>query len=255
VPSGRRPPALVYGRNPVREALRAGGEVKRLLVQPRAASEPRLKELLELAAALSIPVEEAERRRLDDIAHSEEHQGVIAYVGRRHYWELGHLLEGGAAEAAPALLVLDEVQDPQNVGSVLRSAEAAGLFGVVISRNRAPEITPAVAKASAGAVEHLRIAQVSSIAQAVERIRNAGYWVVGLAGDGEVEYTQARYDGRLALVVGSEGQGLHRLVRERCDQLVRLPMLGQVGSLNAAVAASIVMFEAQRQRAAQSKET
>ncbi|MDP9325509.1 MAG: 23S rRNA (guanosine(2251)-2'-O)-methyltransferase RlmB [Candidatus Dormibacteraeota bacterium] len=246
---------MVYGRNPVREALRAGGEVKRLVVQPRAASEPRLRELLELAAERSIPVEEAERRRLDDIAHSEEHQGVVAYLGRRHYWELGDLLDAAAADAAPALLVLDEVQDPQNVGSVLRSAEAAGVFGVVISRNRAPEITPAVAKASAGAVEHLRIAQVSSIAQAVERIRDAAYWVVGLAGDGEIEYTQARYDGPLALVVGSEGQGLHRLVRERCDQLVRLPMLGQVSSLNAAVAASIVMFEVHRQRATQTKET
>ncbi len=255
MPSGRRPPTLVYGRNPVREALRAGGEVKRLVVQPRAASEPRLRELLELAAERSIPVEEAERRRLDDIAHSEEHQGVVAYLGRRHYWELGDLLDAAAADAAPALLVLDEVQDPQNVGSVLRSAEAAGVFGVVISRNRAPEITPAVAKASAGAVEHLRIAQVSSIAQAVERIRDAAYWVVGLAGDGEIEYTQARYDGPLALVVGSEGQGLHRLVRERCDQLVRLPMLGQVSSLNAAVAASIVMFEVHRQRATQTKET
>ncbi|MGB2940484.1 MAG: 23S rRNA (guanosine(2251)-2'-O)-methyltransferase RlmB [Candidatus Dormiibacterota bacterium] len=255
MPSGRRPPALVYGRNPVREALRAGGQVKRLVVLPRAATEPRLKELLELAEARNIPVEEADRRRLDDIAHSEEHQGVVAYLGRRHYWELADLLAAAAAESAPALLVLDEVQDPQNVGSVLRSAEAAGVLGVVISRNRAPEVTPAVAKASAGAVEHLRIAQVGSIAQAVERIRDAGYWVVGLAGDGEVEYTRARYDGRLALVVGSEGQGLHRLVRERCDQLVRLPMLGQVSSLNAAVAASIVMFEAQRQRATDSKET
>ncbi len=250
--SGRRPPALVYGRNPVREALRAGGQVRRMVVQPRAASEPRLAELLELAASRRIPVEEAERHRLDDIAHTEAHQGVVAYVGRRRYWELGGLLEALEAEPAPLLLVLDEVQDPQNLGSVCRSADAAGVAGVVISRNRAPEITPAVAKASAGAVEHLRICQVGSVAQAVERIRTAGYWVVGLAGDGEVDYSEARYAGRVALVVGSEGRGLHRLVRERCDQVVRLPMLGQVSSLNAAVAASIVLFEALRQRAAAS---
>ncbi|MFY9614760.1 MAG: RNA methyltransferase substrate-binding domain-containing protein, partial [Candidatus Dormiibacterota bacterium] len=128
MPSGRRPPALVYGRNPVREALRAGGDVKRLVMLPRAATEPRLKELLELAEARNIPVEEAERPRLDDIAHSEEHQGVVAYLGRRHYWELADLLAAAAAESAPALLVLDEVQDPQNVGSVLRSAEAAGVL-------------------------------------------------------------------------------------------------------------------------------
>jgi 23S rRNA (guanosine2251-2'-O)-methyltransferase len=250
VSTGRRPPALVYGRNPVREALRAGGEVKRLVVQPRAASEPRLAELLELAAARRIPVEEMERHRLDDIAHTEAHQGVVAYVGRRHYWELADLLVTLEPEPAPMLLVLDEVQDPQNLGSVCRTAEAAGVAGVVLSRNRAPEITPAVAKASAGAVEHLRICQVGSIAQALERLRDAGYWAVGLAAEGEVDYTEARYEGRLALVVGSEGRGLHRLVRERCDQVVRLPMLGEVSSLNAAVAASIVMFEALRQRAA-----
>ena len=246
--SGRRPAALVYGRNPVREALRAGGEVKRLVVQPRAASEPRLAELMELAAARRIPVEEAERHRLDDIAHTEAHQGVVAYLGRRRYWELGGLLAALEAEPASMLVVLDEVQDPQNLGSICRSADAAGAAGVVISRNRAPEITPAVAKVSAGAVEHLRICQVGSVAQAVDSIRAAGYWVVGLAGDGDVDYTDARYAGRVAVVVGSEGRGLHRLVRERCDQVVRLPMLGQVSSLNAAVAASIVLFEALRQR-------
>jgi 23S rRNA (guanosine2251-2'-O)-methyltransferase len=254
VTSGRRPPALVYGRNPVREALRAGSEVKQLLVQPRAAGEPRLKELLDLAGARGVPVEEVDRKRLDDIAHSDDHQGVVAYVGRRHYWELAALLEALAAQAAPMLLVLDEVQDPQNLGSVARSAEAAGVAGLVISRNRSPEVTPAVAKASAGAVEHLRIAQVGSIAQAVDRLRAAGYWVVGLAGESNLEYTAARYDGPLALVVGSEGRGLHHLVRQRCDQVVRLPMLGEVSSLNAAVAASIVMFEALRQRGA-GKET
>ncbi|MDQ6919920.1 MAG: 23S rRNA (guanosine(2251)-2'-O)-methyltransferase RlmB [Candidatus Dormibacteraeota bacterium] len=249
MPSGRRPPALVYGRNPVREALRAGTDVRRLLVQPSADAEPRLKELLQLAGERGIPVEEVGRHRLDDVAHSDSHQGVVAYVGRRRYWELGDLLAEVEPDPAPMLLVLDEVQDPQNLGSVARSAEAAGVAGVVMSRNRAPEITPAVAKASAGAVEHLRIAQVGSVAQAIERIREAGYWVVGLAGEGDADYTEARYDGRLALVVGSEGRGLHRLVRERCDQVVRLPMLGKVSSLNAAVAASIVMFEALRQRA------
>jgi 23S rRNA (guanosine2251-2'-O)-methyltransferase len=251
---GRRPPALVYGRNPVREALRAGRQVRRLVIQPGATSEPRLAELLELAATRQIPVEEAERDRLDDIAHTQAHQGVVAYLGRRQYWELADLLEAIEPETAPVLLLLDEVQDPQNFGAICRTAEAAGVAGVVISRNRAPEVTPAVAKASAGAVEHLWISQVSSIAQAVARIRDAGYWIVGLAGDGEVDYTEARYAGRLAVVVGSEGRGLHRLVRERCDQVARLPMLGKVSSLNASVAASIVLYEALRRRGAEAHE-
>ena len=136
--SGRRAPALVYGRNPVREALRAGGHVKRLVVQPRAASEPRLAELLELAAARRIPVEEAEKHRLDDIAHTEAHQGVLAYVGRRRYWELGDLLEALEAESAPMVLVLDEVQDPQNLGSVCRSADAAGCAASPTGSTRSP---------------------------------------------------------------------------------------------------------------------
>jgi 23S rRNA (guanosine2251-2'-O)-methyltransferase len=232
----------------VREALLADRDVHRLVVQPRAAAEPRLQELIDLAASKRVPVEEVERRQLDDIAHSEAHQGVVAYVGRRHYWELGDLLDAIQHEPAPMLLVLDEVQDPQNFGSVCRSAEAAGVAGVLISRNRAPEVTPAVAKASAGAVEHLRICQVGSIAQAVDRLRKEGFTGIGLAGDADVNYTEADYRGRVAIVVGSEGKGLHRLVRERCDQVVGLPMLGRVSSLNASVAASIVLFEALRQR-------
>jgi 23S rRNA (guanosine2251-2'-O)-methyltransferase len=148
------------------------------------------------------------------------------------------------------LLVLDGIQDPQNLGSISRTAEAAGVAGVLIPRHRSAEVTPAVAKASAGAVEHLRIAMVGSLAQAIDRLKQEGYWTIGLAGDADTEYAGARYGGKLALVVGSEGEGLHRLVRERCDQLVRLPMLGRVSSLNAAVAASIVLYEALRQRQA-----
>ena len=246
--TGRRPAALVYGRNPVREALRAEGEVKRVVVRPGARDDARLAEILDLAAARGVAVEEAERPRLDAIAHSDSHQGVVAYVGRRRYWDLNDLLVAAASEPAPLLLVLDEIQDPQNLGSICRSAEAAGVAGVFISRNRSPEVTPAVARASAGAVEHLRICQVGSVAALLERLKTEGFWTLGLAAEADDAYTGARYEGRLALVVGSEGRGLHHLVRQRCDQLVRLPMLGRVSSLNAAVAASIVLYEALRQR-------
>lgn len=245
---GRQAAGLVYGKNPVLEALRAGREIKRLVMLTSARDEPRLSEILSAARERGIEVEEAGRQRLDDIAHSDTHQGVIAYIGRRRYWELADLLAEIESDPAPILLVLDGIQDPQNLGSICRSADAAGVAGVLIPRHRAAEVTPAVAKASAGAVEHLRITMVGSLAQVIDRLKQGGYWTVGLAGEAEAEYAHARYHGRLALVVGSEGEGLHRLVRERCDQLVRLPMLGQVSSLNAAVAASIVLYEALRQR-------
>jgi 23S rRNA (guanosine2251-2'-O)-methyltransferase len=248
VRAGRRPASLVYGKNPVLEALRAGRDVKRLVILGSARDEVRLSEILTVARERDIEVEEADRQRLDDIAHSDSHQGVVAYVGRRRYWELPELLAELEPGPAPVLLALDGIQDPQNLGSICRSAEAAGVGGVLIPRHRSAEVTAAVAKASAGAVEHLRVAMVGSLAQALERLKREGFWTVGLTGDAEVSYDSARYDGKLALVVGSEGEGLHRLVRERCDQLVRLPMLGQVSSLNAAVAASIVLYEAVRQR-------
>ena len=248
--SGRQPAALVYGKNPVLEALRAGREVKRLLVMASARPEPRLEEILALARERAIAVEETDRRRLDDVTHTDTHQGVVAYVGRRRYLELADLLKELAGDVAPMLLVLDGIQDPQNLGSICRSAEAAGVSGLLLPKHRAAEITPAVAKASAGAVEHLRVAMVSSVAQALERLKSEEYWTIGLAGEADLDYDRARYEGKVALVVGSEGEGLHRLVRERCDQLVRMPMLGRVTSLNAAVAASIVLYEAVRQRRA-----
>ncbi|HEV3232774.1 MAG TPA: 23S rRNA (guanosine(2251)-2'-O)-methyltransferase RlmB [Candidatus Dormibacteraeota bacterium] len=239
-----RPPSLVYGRNPVREALRAGRGMKRLVVAEGLERDPRLDEIMALAAERGVPVETADRRRVEAIAHSDAHQGVVAYVHRRVYLDLDEVLDG----ADPLLVLLDGVQDPQNLGSICRTAEAAGVSAVVVARTASAEVTAAVAKASAGAVEHIRIAQVGRIAQAVERLHEAGFWIVGLAGEGEMAYDRADYRGRAAIVVGAEGEGLHHLVRERCDQLVRLPMLGKVESLNAGVAAAIVMYEALRQR-------
>ena len=170
----------MYGKNPVLEALRAGREVKRLVVLESAREEPRLSEILEAAHQRGIEIEEVGRQRLDDIAHSDSHQGVVAYVGKRRYLELAELLAEVAPEPAPVLLVLDGIQDPQNLGSICRSAEAAGVGGVLIPRHRSAEVTAAVAKASAGAVEHLRVALVGSLAQVLERLKQEGYWTVGL---------------------------------------------------------------------------
>ena len=246
--TSRRPPALVYGRNPVREAIRAATPVRRIVVLAGAPDEARLREILDAAAERGIPVEQASRPELDAITHTDSHQGVVAYVGRRQYLELRELVAGLPEDAL--LVVLDGIQDPQNLGSICRTAEAAGAHGLVIPRHRSAEVTPAVAKASAGAVEHLAIAQVGGIPEALAQLREAGFWSVGLAAEADQDYAACRYDGRLAIVVGAEGAGLHRLVRERCDQLVRLPMHGRVGSLNASVAFAIVIYEAIRQRGA-----
>ena len=247
---GRRPPALVYGRSPVLEALRAGREVRRVVMLESAPSEARLDEIVAAAVERGIEVERVGRQALDDIAHTSSHQGVVAYTVRRQYLELSELLEGERGRDHRPAGDRRRGPGPAEPGQHRPyRREAVGATGIVISRNRATEVTPAVAKASAGAVEHLRVSMVSSIAQAVAEVKEAGFWVVGLADDAGTDYFACDLRGRTAVVVGAEGSGLHRLVRERCDQLVRLPMLGRVSSLNAAVAVSIVLYEALRQRA------
>ena len=245
-----RPPDIIYGRNPVLEAFRAGRPVKRLLFADGLREEPRLKELRKLAATRKIAIEPADRHKLDDIAHSEAHQGVVAYVGPRKYWELEPMARAALADRPDAvLLMLDSVQDPQNLGTISRTAEATGVGGIVTSHNRSPEVTPSVVKASAGAAEHLRYARVANLAQATDTLKDLGFWFVGLSGDAPTLYTDFDYRRPLVLIVGAEGQGIHELLRKKSDVLVRLPMVGKVSSLNAAVAGSILLYEVLRQRA------
>lgn len=249
-----RPPDIIYGRNPVLEAFKAGRQVRRLLLADNLREEPRLKELRRLASEQTLTIESTDRRQLDDIAHSEAHQGVVAYVGRRKYWELEEMAKLALAEKPDAvLLMLDSLQDPQNLGTLSRTAEATGVGGIILSRNRSPEVTPAVVKASAGAAEHLRYAQVANLVQATEVLKRLGFWILGLAGEGATPYTEFDYRRPLVLIVGAEGEGMHQLLRKKCDALLRLPMLGRVGSLNAAVAGSVLLYEVVRQRGSGSK--
>ena len=246
-----RPPDIIYGRNPVLEAFRAARPVKRLLFAEGLREEPRLKELRRFAETRKVPIEPTSRQRLDDIAHSEAHQGVVAYVGPRKYWELEPMARAALAERNDAvLLMLDSLQDPQNLGTISRTAEATGVGGIVTSHNRSPEVTPSVVKASAGAAEHLRYARVANLAQAIDTLKDMGFWIVGLTGDAATAYTDFDYRRPLVLVVGAEGEGLHELLRKKADALVKLPMLGKVGSLNAAVAGSVLLYEVLRQRRA-----
>lgn len=247
---GEERPALelVIGRHPVIEALRAGRRVVRLLVVDDGPSEAG-QDVLKLAAERSVPVQRVPRERLDRLA--DHHQGVIAEAAPYVYADFDELvgaIRGMPPERPPLVLAVDALQDPQNFGSLLRTALAVGAAGVVLPERRAVSVTPAVGRASAGAIEHLRIARVVNLHRALERLKEAGLWVVGLDAEGRELYDRADLTVPLVVVVGAEGHGLGRLTRETCDLLVRLPMLGPLDSLNAAVAGSIVLYEALRQR-------
>lgn len=237
---------ILYGRNPVLEALRAGRNARKLVVAQGVRSEPRLQEILTLAADRGIAVEESPRRRLDDIAHTEHHQGIAGYFHSREPLTLEKLLEQAPHPAL--LLVLDGIQDPQNLGALARTADAVGAGGLVIPRHRATHVTPAAAKASAGATEYVPVVSVTNLAQALGRIGDSGIWRVGLAAGATQRYDEFDYTSPVAIVVGAEGEGLRPLTRRHCDAVVSLPMLGHVASLNAAVAGAVLMYEAARQR-------
>jgi 23S rRNA (guanosine2251-2'-O)-methyltransferase len=242
---------ILYGRQPVRETLRAGRrQVFKLVLAEGLRSAGVVDEVVRAAGERGIPVQKVGRSDLERIGGEVNHQGLAAEVSGYPYVALETVVDRARQKGeAPFLLLLDHVQDPQNLGSLLRSAEAAGLHGVVIPKKRAAGVTPAAVRASAGAAEHIQVAQVGNLVQAMEWLKSNGVWLAGLeAVPGAPLHTQADFKGPLGLVVGSEGQGLARLVREKCDYLVRLPMRGQIDSLNAGVAGAIALYEALRQR-------
>jgi 23S rRNA (guanosine2251-2'-O)-methyltransferase len=234
---------LIYGIHPVLEALRAG-RVTSIRVSPRAAD--RVAAAIRGAEEQGIPVRRVQPADLDRETRGAAHQGVVADVRGAASVSVEDLIV--EAEGAPLIVVLDGIEDPYNVGAILRTVDAAGADGVVRQSRHAASLDGAAAKASAGAVSHVKIADVVNIARALATLKNAGIWTVGLAGDGGSRYDQIDYSLPTALVVGAEGSGLRRLVRERCDWLVAIPMRGHVQSLNVSVAAAIVLFEAVRQR-------
>lgn len=251
----RRPPTeLLYGRNAVREALRAGRRraIRLVVAAQTHESGGHLRDVIAEAQRAGVPVSEAPRGQIDQTLPGVNHQGVLLEAGPYPYADFADLREP-AGDQPPLYLALDQVQDPQNVGTLLRTAEAVGVTGVLLPEHRAAAITPAVVNASAGATEHLRIAPVTNLARSLGQLQEAGVWVAGLEGVPEAQLLDsADLRGALVLVVGSEGGGISRLVRATCDFLVRLPMHGQVDSLNAAVAGSVALYaaESQRQRAA-----
>jgi len=245
---------LLYGRNAVRECLRAGRrKVYQVLLAEGVRESGIVAEIRDAARARGVALRRVERRKLDGLGEVN-HQGVAAEVEGYPYADLEVMLRvAEEREEPPLLLLLDCLQDPQNFGALLRTAEAVGVHGIIIPKRRAVAVTPAVVNASAGAVEHLFIARVTNLVQAMERLKAADVWVAGLEDVPEAQlYHRADLNIPLALVVGSEGEGMRRLVRERCDFLIRLPMRGRISSLNASVAGSIALYEIWRQREAES---
>ena len=242
-------PDYVWGRNPVLETLRSNRKVKRLLIAEGQREAPALASILQEVARQSIPVEIVPRHRLDQLSQGAVHQGCLIVVEARRYATVDEILEYARKKNEdPFLLILDAIQDVNNLGSLMRTAEAAGIHGVILPQHHAAEVNATVVKTSAGATEHLLIAQETNLTRTIDTLKKENVWVIGLVGETKTEYAQADLTGPLALVVGNEGKGISRLVREHCDLLVRLPMYGQINSLNAAVAGSIALYEALRQR-------
>jgi len=238
----------IWGRHPIAEALHAEGRVRRLLIA-RGVREAGIGEIMSLVNRTTIPIEYVTRERLDAISHGANHQGIVAEVVPWRYHDVDELLALAIQRnEPPLLLVLDSVQDVQNLGSLIRTAEAVGAHGIILPEHRAAGITPAVVKSAAGAIEHLMVAQVTNLPRTLHDLRERNIWTVGLAGEANDSMESVDLNRPIALVVGSEGKGLGRLVREQCDIVIRLPMRGRTNSLNAAIAGSIALYTAWRAR-------
>jgi 23S rRNA (guanosine2251-2'-O)-methyltransferase len=235
--------ALLIGIHPVKEALQAGRALDRVLVA-KGAGGPRIQEVVDLCRQRKVIVRFEPREALDRAAGGPgKHQGVVAFGAEKRYNDLDEVL------GQELILVLDGVEDPHNLGAILRTASAAGAGAVVIPERRAVGLTETVAKAAAGALEHVPVVRVTNIAQTLEKLKKQGYWIYGLDERGERSYAEAGFDPKTVLVFGAEGHGLHENVRKGCDFLLRIPMTGPIPSLNVSVAAGIVMFDWKRQRA------
>ena len=239
------------GFHAVEEALVAGHPLDRILVA-RGQHGGRIQKILDLARSRGVPVRFEDRIQLDRAAAAEHHQGVVAFTAAREALDIEDLLAGRSqrdVQAADQLLVLlDGIEDPHNVGAIVRTALAAGAAGLIIPERRAAGLTDTVARVSAGALAHLPVVRVKNLARAMEQLKEAGFWLIGLDERAEKSYTEVDYKGRIGIVMGSEGTGLHDLVRKRCDFLVSIPTTGPVRSLNVSVAAGVVLFEALRHR-------
>ena len=230
---------VLAGRNPIREALKSGRDLEKLLVQ-RGELSGSAREIVQMAKGARVPVQEVDKSRLDEIA--PHHQGMLAFASAYQYSTVDAMLETARERGEePFLILLDGVTDPHNLGAIIRSAECAGAHGVIVPERRSVGLTPAAVKASAGAVEHMKVARVVNLNRTIDELKKQGVWTYAVTMDGQ-DYEQVNFKGGVALVIGAEGEGISRLTLESCDQRVSLPMAGHIDSLNASVAAGIMMY-------------
>jgi 23S rRNA (guanosine2251-2'-O)-methyltransferase len=238
----------IVGKNPVIEALRSGRTINKIWIA-EGANKNLLGPVFSLAKEQGVVITTANRKKLDQLSGTDHHQGVIASVAAYEYAEVDDLLARAKEKGQPPfLLILDELEDPHNLGSILRTADAVGAHGVIIPKRRSVSLTATVAKASAGAVEYVPVARVTNLVRTMEELKAQGVWIAGTDASARQDFREGDFTIPLALVIGSEGKGISRLVRENCDFLYSLPMVGQVTSLNASVAAAILMYEVYRAR-------
>jgi 23S rRNA (guanosine2251-2'-O)-methyltransferase len=245
----RKPSAnIIAGRNPVMEALRAGTIIEKVVVL--AGIKGNIIEKIKVMAKRNrVPFVEVGKAKFRELVSDTTTQGVVAVVGTKEYVELEDILAVAGQRGEPAtILILDEIEDPQNLGALIRTAECAGFHGVIIPKHHAASVNQTVAKTSAGASEHMPVAKVVNIAATLDELKQKGLWIVGTDGGADREYTEIEYDMPLAIVVGNEGKGIRQLVREKCDFLAKIPLHGKVESLNASVAGALLMYEVVRQR-------
>lgn len=239
--------AIIEGRNPVIEAIKNNREIDKIMVA-NSAKEGSIKKIIGMAKEKNLIIQYVDKNKLDEISTSHAHQGVIAQVSEYKYWELEDLIQSVKQKGEdPFFIILDEITDPHNLGTIVRTADAVGAHGVIIPKRRSVHITPVVVKASAGAIEYVPICKVTNIVNTIKKLKEEGLWIAAADMDGEVFYEQ-NLTGALGLVIGSEGFGISRLVKENCDFTVKMPMIGNVTSLNASVAGGILLYEIFKQR-------
>ncbi|HLS23711.1 MAG TPA: 23S rRNA (guanosine(2251)-2'-O)-methyltransferase RlmB [Pseudogracilibacillus sp.] len=237
----------IIGKNPLIEAIRSGRTINKIYISEQINRQTE-NEIRRLIKEKSIPLQKVPRKKLNDLTRGK-HQGIVAIAAGYSYASLDEVLQRAeAVDEQPFLLILDELEDPHNLGAILRTADATGAHGVIIPKRRAVGLTETVAKASAGAVEHVPVVRVTNIARTIDTLKDKHIWVVGTDGDGSEDYRTLDGETAIAIVIGNEGRGMSRLVKEKCDWLVRIPMQGAIPSLNASVAASILMYEIYRKR-------
>jgi 23S rRNA (guanosine2251-2'-O)-methyltransferase len=242
-------PDIIEGRNPIIEALKSGRPLNKILLAHNIGRHSSIAKILYLSRSKGIPVEYVTKNAIDRLSATGAHQGVIAYVAIKEYIELEDLFTISENRGEPPFYcVLDGIEDPQNLGAIIRTADASGVHGILIRSRRAVGLTAAVAKASAGAIEYVPVARVSNISQAIETLKKNNVWVIGIDSASDIDYKKADFKLPTAIVIGSEGEGLSDLVKRKCDYLASIPMRGKITSLNASIAAALVMYEVFRQR-------